>query len=221
VRADTERGYLIQEWVEGRAWPASAVRRVPNIARMAALLKRVHELPVPEPARIMSPGAWILHYGAKLAAANAGGVSALAAGAAARLARLEALPRAAGVVCHSDVHLLNLLECPPRADRTRTLKLLDWEYAHVSEPFWDLAGWSANNDFSDRLLHELLAAYLGRRPDEHEWTRCKLLVWLYDYVGLLWSTLCLTTRRGGVAGEIERRVEVLNARLAVKSAAGI
>ncbi len=221
VRGDAERGFVVQEWVEGQSWAAAAVRQTPNIARMAALLKRVHELPVPEPARMMPPSAWVLHYGAKLAAASVSGAPILAAAAAARLANLEALPQAAGVVCHSDVHLLNVLECPPRADRADTLKLLDWEYAHVSEAFWDLAGWSANNDFSDRLLRKLLAAYLGRPPDEHEWTRCKLLVWLYDYVCLLWSKLYLNTRRGGPAGDIERRVGVLNTRLAAGSATRI
>jgi thiamine kinase len=214
VCGEAERGFLIQEWVEGRSWPASAVRRTPNIVRMAALLKRVHELRVPQPARIMRPSAWILHYSAKLAAASPSGAHALAAGAAARLASLEALPQVAGVVCHSDVHLMNVLECPLQDGSTSPLLLLDWEYAHVSEPFWDLAGWSANNDFSDRLLRELLAAYLGRPPDDYEWTRCKLLVWLYDYVCLLWSRLYLKLRRGGVTDDIETRAGVLNARLA-------
>jgi thiamine kinase len=215
VRGDAERGFLIQEWVEGHSWPASAVRRTRNIARMAALLKRVHELSVPEPARIMRPGAWVLHYGAKLAAASPSGAPApaLADGAEARLARLEALPQAAGVVCHSDVHLLNVLECPLQDCSTSPLLLLDWEYAHVSEPFWDLAGWGANNDFSDPLLRELLAAYLGRPPGDDEWTRCKLLVWLYDYVCLLWSSLYLNLRRGGVTDGVETRAGALSARL--------
>lgn len=221
VRGDAERGFVVQEWVEGQPWAAPAVRRMPNIARLAALLRRVHELSVPEPARIMSPRAWVLHYGAILAAAGLSGAPALAAMAAARLSNLEALPQAAGVVCHSDVHLLNVLECPLQANRARTLLLLDWEYAHVSEPFWDLAGWSANNDFSDRLLRKLLAAYLGRPPHEHEWARCKLLVWLYDYVCLLWSKLYLNARRSSAAADIERRVGVLNTRLAARSAARI
>jgi thiamine kinase len=213
VRGDAERGFVVQEWVEGQSWPAPAVRRMPNIARMAALLKRVHELPVPMPARIMRPSAWVMHYRARLAAAGLSGAPALAAAAAARLADHEAMPQTASVVCHSDLHLLNVIECPVRTSCASSLKLLDWEYAHVSEPFWDLAGWSANNDFSDRLLRELLAAYLGRAPDEHEWTRCKLLVWLYDYVCLLWSRLYLNLRRGGATDDIETRAGVLNARL--------
>jgi len=213
VGGDAERGFVVQQWVQGRAWSASDVRRTPNVARMAALLKRVHELPVPMPARIMPPRAWVQRYAAGLVAANAAGAPALAAAAGARLANLEALPQIAGVVCHSDLHLLNVLECTQPPNPATSLKLLDWEYAHVSEPFWDLAGWSANNDLPDGPLRRLLAAYLGRAPQESEWTRCKLLVWLYDYVCLLWSELYLTSRRGGAAHDIETRAGVLKARL--------
>ncbi len=50
----------------------------------------------------------------------------------------------AGVVCHSDLHPMNLI-CG-----AESLILLDWEYAHVADPLWDLAGWSANNDLRGR-----------------------------------------------------------------------
>jgi thiamine kinase-like enzyme len=197
VCGDAERGLLVQEWTAGRPWPATAVRQAANIERMAGLLNRVHDLPQPAPARIMRPGAWIEHYEAALGVAGLAAPGApLAAAAAERLSRLETLPEPAYVVCHSDLHLMNLLECQLPGSAASSLTLLDWEYAHVSEPFWDLAGWSANNDFSDPLLRALLRAYLGRAPQAIEWTRCKLLVWLYDYVCLLWSNLCLGLRGG-------------------------
>jgi thiamine kinase-like enzyme len=213
VCGNAERGFLVQEWVGGQPWPASSVRESANIARLAELLKRVHQLPQPTPQRVMRPSAWVEHYAAALAAANGGIATTLAGAAEARITSLEALPRPPSVVCHSDLHLLNLLECPPRAGGSGGLMLLDWEYAHVSEAFWDLAGWSANNDFSDRLLRLLLSAYLGREPQPTEWTRCQLLVWLYDYVCLLWSQLYISSRRGSAAAGISARAEVLNERL--------
>jgi aminoglycoside phosphotransferase (APT) family kinase protein len=228
VCGDAERGFLVQEWVAGRPWPAASVREAANIARMADLLHRVHELPQPNPALVKRPRAWIEHYAAALTVAGLAAPAApLAAAAADRLASLEALPEPSYVVCHSDLHLMNLLESPLPASASGSLTLLDWEYAHVSEPFWDLAGWSANNDFSEPLLRGLLRAYLGRAPHPLEWTRCKLLVWLYDYVCLLWSKLYLDSRSGTGPGKgrpdsaadpmgrpgIAARVRVLSERL--------
>lgn len=219
VYGDAERGILVQEWLDGRAWPAAVVRRARAVERIADLLRRVHALPAPAPVRASSPGAWVRHYTAALGARRA--ADALASAAHVRLMRLDALPAVAGVLCHSDLHRLNVLECRP-PHRGSALILLDWEYAHVSEPFWDLAGWSANNDFPEGPLRQLLAAYLGRKPDEADWMRCNLLVWLYDYVCLLWSELYLSSRRGGAHadGEISGvagRAALLRDRLAASA----
>jgi hypothetical protein len=81
-------------------------------------------------------------------------------------------------------------------DRGESLMLLDWEYAHAADPFWDLAGWSANNDFEDAPALELLAKYLGRTPTPQECSRLRLSIWLYDYVCLLWSELYARLHRG-------------------------
>jgi thiamine kinase-like enzyme len=208
-----ECGFLVQEWVVGQPWPAASVREPGNIARMAELLKRVHQLPQPLPGRLMRPSAWVEYYRAALSSESVGLAAMLANPAAARIASLEALPQPPAVVCHSDLHLMNLIERPADAGGSSPLLLLDWEYAHVSEAFWDLAGWSANNDFADPLLRSLLCAYLSREPQESEWRRCKLLVWLYDYVCLLWSELYLNSRRGGAAEAIAARAGVLRERL--------
>jgi thiamine kinase-like enzyme len=77
----------------------------------------------------------------------------------------------------------------------QSLVLIDWEYAHVSDPLWDLAGWSANNDFGEETQRELLARYLGNEPSSSTWARFRLLAWLYDYIALLWSELYLSLRR--------------------------
>jgi thiamine kinase-like enzyme len=214
VYGDAERGIIVQSWIEGRAWPAGAVRRTQNIERVAALLRRVHALAVPAPARAVTPRLWVRRYSAKGSAK--GTVKrvgpALAAAAAGQLQRLEELPAITGVVCHSDLHRLNMLEWRPPPAKAGALLLLDWEYAHVSEPLWDLAGWSANNDYTEVLQRRLLAAYLERAPDEAEWMRCKILNWLYDYVCLLWSELYLSSRRGGPP-ELAPRAALLQARL--------
>jgi thiamine kinase-like enzyme len=91
------------------------------------------------------------------------------------------LPRAAAVLCHSDMHRANLVAS------ARGLVLLDWEYAHVSEALWDLAGWACNNDLEPGGRASLLAVYLGRPAEAVEARRLEDLAWLYDYVCWLWS----------------------------------
>jgi len=241
VFCDPGLGILVARWADGRSWSPGDTRRRPNIARMAELIRRVHALPMPESPRVMSPAHWIAYYSEAICksagpnpgmAADWGSASPLPTEAALRLAALAALPSADPVVCHSDLHTLNLI------DSGRTLVLLDWEYAHASDPLWDLAGWSANNDFEDELRRELLAVYTGRQPTPDEYLRLQLLGWLFDYIALLWSELYLrrlsalgpdAAARGGAAQgglaqgsitqgssvqrEISARTELLAARL--------
>jgi thiamine kinase len=210
---DPQRGILIARWADGRLWSPVDVRRPSNVARMAELMRRIHALPMPAPARVMSPAKWIEYYGAALTR----GARDLPAAAARRLAALAALPAVEPVVCHSDLHTLNLV------DRGNSLVLLDWEYAHAADPLWDLAGWSANNDLEDHLKHDLLASYTGRPPTRNEYLRLLLLGWLYDYVCLLWSELYLSKYGGeppgvdtpglDMQGGITARARLLAARL--------
>jgi aminoglycoside phosphotransferase (APT) family kinase protein len=165
VYCDPERGILISRWVEGRSWSPEDTLR----------------------PRVMTPGQWMDRYSAAAPTAQA---AALRSMAVERLSALATLPDVVPVVCHSDLHTLNLI------DRGGSLVLLDWEYAHAADPFWDLAGWSANNDFEDEPTLALLANYLGRTPTPEECLRLRHLSWLYDYVCLLWSELYLSLHRG-------------------------
>jgi thiamine kinase len=228
--SDPKRGILITHWVHGRSWDAAEIRRPANISRMAELMRSIHALPLAAPARVMSPVQWIDYYSAAAVPGAGGGAgvgadadvsTALRTAADQRVAALAGLPRPNPVVCHSDLHTLNLI------DSGRHLVLLDWEYAHASDPLWDLAGWSANNDFEDALMQELLASYFGRPPTHDESLRLRLLGWMYDYVCLLWSEIYLNPGRDGRQGreargdeaegeardQVSGRAELLGARL--------
>jgi thiamine kinase-like enzyme len=196
---DPQRGLLIMRWVEGRTWDASAVQRPSNLARVAALMSAIHGLPIPAPARLATPATWIDRYSARQDSSEG-----LRKVAELHLAELDALPCPGPVLCHSDLHVLNLI------DRGSSLVLLDWEYAHAADPLWDLAGWSANNDFSEKQSHDLLARYARCSPTPTESLRLRLLMWLYDYVCLLWCGLRAHGTEQGGAGP---RARLLEARL--------
>lgn len=208
VHCDSKQGILITRWTEGRSWSPPDARCAAGIDRIADLMRRIHALAVPAPPRIMSPARWIEFYSG--AAPRAATPLRQAAGA--QLAALAALPGADPVLCHSDLHIQNLI------DRGDSLVLLDWEYAHAADPFWDLAGWSANNDYPPDLQRELLAKYTGRPPTRTECSRLKRLGWLYDYVCLLWSELYLNPQRDAgphtaAHAQVADRARLLAARL--------
>jgi thiamine kinase len=208
-RCDPERGVLVAAWMQGRMWREEEIRQADTVRSMAQLLRRVHGLAIAEPARVMSPAAWIGHYQGAL---RRRGVvwprgQDWSGEVAAQLALAAAMGPVDPVICHSDLHRLNILI----ADRP---VLLDWEYAHVSDSFWDLAGWIANNDWDDGSANRLVATYLGRAPDSAERTRLGAMRWLYDYVCLLWSELYLKQRGGATNPAVSARAELLARRLA-------
>jgi thiamine kinase-like enzyme len=162
---------------------------------------------VPTPARQGTPLQWIKIYTDALSRrTSTSNDPALRSAALARIESLSELPRIVGAACHSDLHAMNVLE------ENDSLILLDWEYAHVTDPLWDVAGWCANNDFDAQVQWTLLASYLGQAPNLTQWQRFRLLSALYDYVCLLWSELFLSVR-GADANGVAARVRLLDARL--------
>lgn len=201
-------GVLVARWEEGRALSAEDARHPDMGVRVAELARRVHALAPPLNPRVLRPADWIQHYRDALnRQALAAGAEPLQAEAERCLGVLEALPRAPGVLCHSDLHPANVIV------GKRGLLLLDWEYAHVSEALWDLAGWACNNDLEHGARVSLLASYLGRPAEREEEQRLELLTWLYDYVCWLWS-LAYCAATGASERLILERGRAVAARLA-------
>jgi thiamine kinase-like enzyme len=183
-RCEPRLGVLVTRWEQGHALSAEEARHPDTGARVAQLARRVHALRPPGNARVRRAADWIAHYRDALTPRPRGlaaGADLLQAEAERRLGALEASPPTPAVLCHSDLHPANLVA------NERGLVLLDWEYAHVSEALWDVAGWACNNDLEPHARALLLASYLGRPAAREEQRRFEDLAWLYDYVCLLWS----------------------------------
>jgi thiamine kinase-like enzyme len=192
-RCEPRLGVLVARWEDGHTLGAAEARRADMLGRVAQLARRVHALAPPGSARVLDAADWIKRYGDALnrlptdtrralrTRALAASADLLQAEAERRLGMLADSPRAPAVLCHSDLHPANLVASE------RGLVLLDWEYAHVSEALWDIAGWACNIDLEAEARALLLASYLGRPAAREEERRLELLAWLYDYVCLLWS----------------------------------
>jgi thiamine kinase-like enzyme len=209
LATDPDGRIMVLEWLAGTPMSEATAGR-PDAA-LAKLLRGVHALPLPALRRVMSPRAWIEHYDEALAAQGTAPMPELARRAVTLLAQLGAQPCPDLCVCHSDLHRLNVLVRGEGA-MAGALVLLDWEYSHLSEPFWDLAGWSANNDLGPAARAMLLAAYQERTPASAELERLSILVWLYDYVCLQWMRLYVARRREAGAS-YAARAAILERRL--------
>jgi thiamine kinase-like enzyme len=157
---DPASGVLLTEFRAGaRAWTPVDARLRNNIARAAALLRKLHSLPAHVPvfaaesiarSYLSELAAGVDEHSARLAASAgdwAGELLALAADFDAQHA-----PR---VFCHNDLVAANVL------DDGATLTLVDFEYAVRAAPILDLAGLAAMNDYGDAECRELLEAYAG------------------------------------------------------------
>lgn len=180
-------GILVADWVDGRTWTPGEVRHPDNIARVAALVRRLQALR-PEPVLQIAPAGWVSYYvqlrersGAPASAALRERVRA----AHAWLERLAALPPRRHVLCHGDLHRHNVVVVEAQQ------VLLDWEYARVTDPFWDLAGWVVSNGGTEAFASALLESYLTRPATPQETLRLELLRGLYGHVCLEWSELYL------------------------------
>ena len=210
VYSDARRGILALEWLPGQTWKAAAVGKPAGIGAAADLIRRVQALDAPLPVLARTPRDWVDHYRRVLGASTGPGPDGLSPPAERVLRQLAALLPVAPVICHSDLHRLNVLTLdqgsPPRD------VLLDWEYAHLAEPGWDLAGWSANNDFSAAQSRALLCAYGGAEPDAMQWRRFALLRWVFDYVCVLWIRVYRASIQP-VAPALGERAALLETRL--------
>ena len=92
------------------------------------------------------------------------------------------LPGVVKVPCHNDPLCENWI-----LQEGGKMYLIDWEYAGMNDPMWDLADLSIEAGYSDEMDRRLLESYLGRdvRPEEKEAFQINKV--LIDYLWSLWG----------------------------------
>lgn len=92
-------------------------------------------------------------------------------------------------LCHFDLNPDNFMIL-----KSGKIKLLDWEYAGMNDPIFDLAGWIVYKRYDIVHIYTLIAGYLEHEPSEQELKK------VYAYIaamGLLWSNWCEYKRKCG------------------------
>ena len=180
-------GYLVTRFIEGGPISEADMRRPERLRQVGATLRRIHDGPaIPGlfvPFRIVE---------AYRALASSRGVPIppeydLALAIARRIelacltAPLELRP------CHNDLLNANFID-----DGSR-IRIVDWEYAGMGDPYFDLGNFSINHELDRDQDAMLLAAYLGepdgawRRPALA--ARLTLMRVLSDFREAMWGVL--------------------------------
>ena len=92
-------------------------------------------------------------------------------------------------LCHFDLNPDNFM-----ISKSGKMHLLDWEYAGMNDPTFDVAGWIVYKDYTEEQIHQLIAGYLEHMPTQQELSK------FYAYIaamGLLWSNWCEYKRKCG------------------------
>jgi thiamine kinase-like enzyme len=175
-------GYLVTRFIEGSPVSVEDVREQDTLARIADSLRRIHQgPPIPGlfvPLRIVA---------AYKALAKARGVRippeydlAEAIGRRIELACLaepiELRP------CHNDLLNANFID-----DGSR-IRIVDWEYAGMGDPYFDLGNFSINHELTPDDDAHLLAFYEGPARIDHL-ARLTLMRVVSDFREAMWGVL--------------------------------
>jgi thiamine kinase-like enzyme len=162
----------------------AAFKDLARVERAARAFRRMHSFPQPFTGRF-DVFAQIDEYLALLRRNGAripDGYEALQKEADAARRVLGERP-AALAPCHNDPLAENFLDAPDR------MYLVDWEYAGMNDPMWDLGDLSVEAGFGPEQEEALLRAYFEGAPPAAQCGRMVLAKGLCDLVWTLWGLL--------------------------------
>jgi thiamine kinase-like enzyme len=175
-------GYLVTRFIEGRPIPEAEMRTPDRLRQVGETLRRVHDGPA-------IPGLFVPYriVEAYRALALARGVTIPReyelAQAIARRVELACLTAPVELrPCHDDLLNANFID-----DGSR-IRIVDWEYAGMGDPSFDLGNFSINHELDEDADAALLAAYAGE-PRRGALARLTLMRVLSDFREAMWAVL--------------------------------
>ena len=172
VHFDADAGIYLRPYRPGRTWTRADLLDEDKLERLAALLRELHALPPAGSAfkPLLAAG----RYARQLGSTEAGNLFGQVASA---YALIEPGPPA---LCHNDLVCQNILE-------DEKLTLIDWEYAGMGDPYFDLAIVVQHHELEEHLPRHFLAAYLQHQPDEKDLERLAKHRLFYAALLNLWN----------------------------------
>ncbi len=164
--------------------PLAAGEVAAHAEQLARALRAIHESALRLPSSFRVPA--LLEDYAAVVARREGRLPAAYAQAVARAAEIDAaLGPTQARPCHNDLLAGNII----LAADDRRLMLVDWEYAGMGDPRFDLGNLSVNNGFDDGDDERLLGAYYGGPPSDPQRAAVKLMRVLSDAREAAWGVV--------------------------------
>jgi thiamine kinase-like enzyme len=159
-------GVLVLDYVDASPLTEAGVRDPVNLSRIVTMIGRIHR-DVTSALRGPVLSFWVFHilrdYASTLAERGSGH-SGLLPELMDQTARLEAMVGPVTLVLgHNDLLASNILIAPDR------LWLIDWEYAGLNSPLFDLGGLATNNGLTHAQETAMLESYFDATPTPALW----------------------------------------------------
>ena len=175
-------GYLVTRYIVGSPVSDAAVHQPETLRRVADSLRRIHDGPA-------IPGLFVplrMVEAYRALALERGVVIPAAYDLAAAVGRRIEMALLSNPIelrpCHNDLLNANFID-----DGTR-IRIIDWEYAGMGDPFFDLGNFSINHELTRDEDEILLTAYDGDvRPDRL--ARLTLMRVVSDFREAMWGVL--------------------------------
>jgi len=177
--------FFLSKWIPGETWSNQQIQKQVNLNRLAQQLKQLHNLPCQSLPRVDLLKR-LAHYRSMILARH----SNLPAIEQRLLSYTlnSLIPKLCSpslCLCHNDLLSVNILE-----SKNHHIHFLDWEYAAVNEPMFELAVICRGNQLTAENQQYFLQAYLGENFDQFV-LDFDAWCWFYDYLSLLWGLVIL------------------------------
>ena len=173
-------GWLVTRFLSGEIPPIERMREPGMLARVAEALRAFHGSP-PIPGRFDSFR--VVETYRETAIARGGAIPEAYGWAHGIAQRIERLRGGAELKpCHNDLLNANFLDDGER------LRIVDWEYAGMGDPFFDLANFAVNHELDGEASATLLGAYLGEAHPE-DVASLDLMRFMSDFREAMWGVV--------------------------------
>lgn len=177
--------FYFSKWIAGEVWRNHDLQKQINLNRLAQRLKQLHNLPSHAFPRMDLIKRLDLYR--TMVQKRHGDLPSIEKRILSyTINRLGTMNHSlSACLCHNDLVVANILETTEQK-----ICFLDWEYAAVNEPLFELAVICKGNQLSEENRLYFLQAYLGDATYQIT-EELEMWCWFYDYLSLLWGLVIL------------------------------